>query len=320
MTEQDHPIYKNALDAIQVGVEDFKDGSPRRLGSAVRSLAAGLLLLCKEKLRRLSPDDEILIWKNIKPVPGDGGQVVLEHVGNATLDVQGIEKRFQDFGIQCETKLLQDIAKVRNAVEHHYVEDVAQVRTAFTKGLHFMIQFMPEHLGVSPHEVLGSETWTALVEQKEIEDELLKVCRQSYAQMTWIAPLDEIFQKMGCPECASPLYRQVDPENKAPYKAIWRCDACGHADDAEGWVGDVMNEYYWGEAFLAAKDGADPPTSVCPECGLDAYVHEVFQCIFCGFEFEGGECLVCGEYLGLEDYGGNLCSYHRYVADKERDS
>jgi hypothetical protein len=61
ITNGEHPIYRNALDAIQVGVEDFNDGGRLRLASAVRSLTAGLLLLCEvaETLsRKRNPDLE----------------------------------------------------------------------------------------------------------------------------------------------------------------------------------------------------------------------------------------------------------------------
>lgn len=44
------------------------------------------------------------------------------------------------------------------------------------------------------------------------------------------------------------------------------------------------------------------------------------MCLACGFELgDPGECLVCGDPLGMADDGDTLCSYYRYVADKERD-
>jgi hypothetical protein len=82
-----HPIHRNALDAITVGVEDFNEGSPPRLASAVRNLTAGILLLCKEKLRRLSPQDGILIWKQMTPSLDESGTLVFPQVGKSTVDV-----------------------------------------------------------------------------------------------------------------------------------------------------------------------------------------------------------------------------------------
>lgn len=42
-------ILQNAIDSIQVGIEDFEDGDERRNVSAVRNISAGTLLLYKEK-------------------------------------------------------------------------------------------------------------------------------------------------------------------------------------------------------------------------------------------------------------------------------
>ena len=61
-------IYKNAIDSILMGLDDYKvalGGDERRYISSTRNLFAGILLLFKEKLSQLSPDgtDEILIKK-----------------------------------------------------------------------------------------------------------------------------------------------------------------------------------------------------------------------------------------------------------------
>ena len=62
-------LLSNAVLSIEIGVEDFRSPDPRRLVSAVRNVQAGILLLCKEKLRRLSPpsSDEVLIKARIVP-------------------------------------------------------------------------------------------------------------------------------------------------------------------------------------------------------------------------------------------------------------
>ncbi len=68
-------LIKNAVESIQVGVEDFSSDDERRSVSAMRNIAAGLLLLFKYKLCLLSPasDPELLIKKDLIPtVDGDG--------------------------------------------------------------------------------------------------------------------------------------------------------------------------------------------------------------------------------------------------------
>ncbi|MEX2546021.1 MAG: hypothetical protein WD316_12905 [Phycisphaeraceae bacterium] len=46
-------ILKNAIDSIELGVEDFRSENPKRLMSAVRNFYAGILLLFKHQLAAL---------------------------------------------------------------------------------------------------------------------------------------------------------------------------------------------------------------------------------------------------------------------------
>lgn len=233
MTE--HPIYRNALNAIQVGVEDFNQGSPPRLSSAVRNLTAGILLLCKEKLRRLSPDDEILIWKQITPSINDVGSVVLAKSGKNTVDVADIIARFKSCNVDFDSDLLQRITAVRNRVEHHHVDDVKQIRGAFADGLLFLSQFMPKHLGIDPRDAIDEEAWQSLIQEKEVEDRLRSECRGSYSNIDWPPLLQAILEQEGCPECSSDLVRQVDTSNRNAFLATWTCTACGHSQDHPEW-------------------------------------------------------------------------------------
>jgi len=136
----------------------------------------------------------------------------------------------------------------------------------------------------------------------------------------WPPLLKEAIESVGCPECGSPLVRQVDSDNKNAFVAEWECASCGNKEDAQDWVAKVIPEHYAAESFIAAKEGSGDPIDNCPECGEGTFVYEVSQCLACGFELkDSGECAVCGESLSLEEYGENLCSYHRHVMEKEWD-
>ena len=50
-----NPLLKNAVVSIQLGLKDFASDDERRIISAARNLYSGVLLLCKEVLRQLSP-------------------------------------------------------------------------------------------------------------------------------------------------------------------------------------------------------------------------------------------------------------------------
>jgi|SRR5271165_5504698 len=92
-------LFNNAIESIQDGVEDFNRNDGRRLASAIRNIHAGILLLCKEKLRRLSPNDGILLYKQYVPKKAADGSVKIIPVEKNTVDVQRIRERFSEFGI-----------------------------------------------------------------------------------------------------------------------------------------------------------------------------------------------------------------------------
>ena len=112
-------LYENALHSIQIGVEDFAASDPRRLLSAIRNIHAGILLLCKEKLRRF-PNGESLLKQRLEPALGPHGILTLKGVGNKTVDLQGIKERFASLGIPFNWADLDRVTKIRNDMEHMF--------------------------------------------------------------------------------------------------------------------------------------------------------------------------------------------------------
>jgi hypothetical protein len=109
-------ILQNAIDSIQIGVEDFSSTDERRSVSAIRNIAAGMLLLFKEKLCRLSPDydNELLIKKDIEPEAGADGGLVFKGRGKKTVDVFQIRERFQSMKVEVDWKRLDEITNLRS--------------------------------------------------------------------------------------------------------------------------------------------------------------------------------------------------------------
>jgi hypothetical protein len=115
-------LLTNAVESIQVGVEDYESATRPRLLSAVRNIHAGILLLYKEALRRESPadsNDVLLMAKNL-PARDSTGKVVIVGVGKKTVDTQQIRERFEGLGISTDWKRFERINEVRNDVEHLY--------------------------------------------------------------------------------------------------------------------------------------------------------------------------------------------------------
>ena len=84
-------LFANAIESIQIGVEDLLKNDDRRVLSAVRNVHAGVLLICKEELRRLSPADELLLAQRFEPRPNAAGQISVVAVGRNTVGVEDIK-------------------------------------------------------------------------------------------------------------------------------------------------------------------------------------------------------------------------------------
>ena len=115
-------IFKNAINAIELGVEDYELSAkdPRRLQSAVRNLFAGILLLFKSKLAELSQkDDESLLKQKVVPVI-QNGEIKWVGEGKKTVDVQQIQDRFKHLNIEVDWTRLNELQNYRNNIEHYF--------------------------------------------------------------------------------------------------------------------------------------------------------------------------------------------------------
>jgi hypothetical protein len=99
--------------------EDYQSGTRPRLLSAVRNIHAGILLLYKEALRRMSPpgSNEALMMARIVPSEDSRGKVVFIGEGKKTVDTQQIKDRFETLGIKTDWKRFDRINETRNEVE-----------------------------------------------------------------------------------------------------------------------------------------------------------------------------------------------------------
>lgn len=96
------PLLENALSSIRMGVEDFSSDQDQRGISAARNIHAGLLLLYKEKLRRLSPADsrESLLMARTVVERGTDGKVVWRGSGKKTASQRQVEQRLSGLRVQ----------------------------------------------------------------------------------------------------------------------------------------------------------------------------------------------------------------------------
>lgn len=147
-------LLTNAIESIQVGVEDYllMDKDDKRYLSSVRNICAGILLLYKEKLSRLSPkyQKELLIKKNIELSKNEQGDIIFIGKGDKTVDVYEIKERFKSLKIIEDKeywKKFDELNQLRNNIEHYYTDKSPDaVREVVAKSFLLIRDFIIKYL------------------------------------------------------------------------------------------------------------------------------------------------------------------------------
>ncbi|MGB6690663.1 MAG: hypothetical protein WBE76_22745 [Terracidiphilus sp.] len=138
-------LLTNTIGSIRVGVEDDQDGSRDRLPSSVRSIHAGILLLYKEALRRLSPagSDEVLLMVKVAPKLNlKTGALEFVGEGKKTVDVQQIRERFSSMSIVTYWQRFNRIEDTPKK-HRHALYDAHKRISAVSKGLEKRLSLTP---------------------------------------------------------------------------------------------------------------------------------------------------------------------------------
>src|SRR6266542_316095 len=303
-------LLKNAIESIQVGIEDYDVGTPARLRSCVRSIHAGILLLFKERLRQLSPpgSNELLIKARFKPQKQTNGTVALVGDGRKTVDVPQIEERFESLGVTADWKRFKAITNVRNDIEHYYT-------TITQKALHSLIAdafvvirtFVKSELDDDPRTLLGDDAWQRMLDVAAVYEQERAECDALLAQVSWASGvLEQGIKSVSCSNCGSSLLRPIDSSLDVA-DLVLVCTACGETTDAEEFVPSAVECELGAAAYIAVKDGGEEPYTTCPNCGEEAYVLEgEMRCALCGEE-ANHECARCGCSIPASELGGSMC-------------
>jgi hypothetical protein len=128
-------IYENAIDSLQIGMEFFlREVSYSSRKHAILTLFHAIELLLKERLAQTNP---ILIYKNIDLKITDDAQTVgvreaLARLENLHLGIPAEEK-----------KIIENIQKVRNRIEHHrYDHSEKEDDAIIAESLKFILYFV----------------------------------------------------------------------------------------------------------------------------------------------------------------------------------
>ncbi|HEX5330629.1 hypothetical protein [Sulfuricurvum sp.] len=295
--------------------------NPKRSISAVRNIIAGIILLYKEKLRRLSPNEqpELLIKQNIKPFLVSG-RLTFVGVGN-TVNIDTIRTRFADLGISAEWKRFDKVVSLRNDLEHYFTKkSTDDIKELISSSFLLIRDFVTNELEEDPLEVLGLETWEILLEVNDIFMAEKEECEESLNQVDWkYDTIKENLDLLRCEECGSPLV-YIDDATGSDYPDIFlRCRQCNHNFEFTSIIEEFVGEALYTASFMSQMDGGEPMNTTCPECSMETYVFEEECCVACNYEMRYAECSVCHTALEIhEQNNGGLCGYHQDKYEKEK--
>lgn len=315
-------ILDNAIQSIQIGVEDYKSKDPRRILSSVRNITAGILLLFKEKLFELSPDDsnEVLVKQKIQPELDTNGKLVFRGEGNKTVDVFQIEERFESLDIKVDWQQFKKISNIRNHIEHYCTNETpVQLQELIAKSFPIISDFITKYLNSKPVDLLEPQTWRVFLEVTEIYNQELDECKSLMGKIKWEnLILDSIASRFCCPTCNSALIKPIENTINSEYFLEFICISCGEENELGIFVETALSDYYLNEIYRSKREGGTSPIDTCPECNRRTYVFEEEICIACGAKLKYEECSICDAELGPDEQDFNgLCGNHYHEMSKD---
>lgn len=223
-------LLTNAVSSINVGVEDYKAGTPERLLSAVRNIHAGVLLLYKEALRRRSPagTDDVLLKSVIRPQTNAAGELVFVGSGKKTVEVFEMQRRFEALGIYTDWKLLKKIGDARNELEHYVpTQTQAGLEGLIASAFNIIRDFTKRELKEDPLKLFGEETWQEMLEVTEVYEKELVECKAAMKAEDWESEaLAAGITELTCLECGSDLLCLAVADGET----ILTCSKCGETE------------------------------------------------------------------------------------------
>jgi hypothetical protein len=297
--EMDKPLFRHAIESIQIGIEDYKIGTAPRLNSAIRSIYSGTLLLCKHVITRQSFKEQrehVYSYLNKQKTPKKFRRKqrfvnkILENLdgGGRGIDFHHL-RLLSDIGhIRLPIEHLHQLRNIRNEVEHSFTSKDQSLCDAAIGEAFLAIYYLLRHqLDFPPIDVIGKECWKTMIsiaitkkmKNPVYEAELLE-CGLSLENLAIESTtLRNITRYFRCLRCNSDLVRQVYINNLDLYEAKFCCAACG----AELAVDELIEDAIWILFQENHGEGTYNFITTCPTCGFDTFVVEENECVLCKY-------------------------------------
>lgn len=313
-------ILQNAIDSIQIGVEDFQSTDDRRSASAVRNIAAGMLLLFKEKLCELSPayDKELLIKRDLEPESDADGNIVFRSKRKKTVDVFQIKDRLTSLKVNVDWKRLEEITNLRNDLEHYFAKKSPDaVREVVAKSFLIIRDFTVNALEKDPQELLGEECWSVFLTASDVYLAEEKACQDTLEKVNWkYRSIETALKYLRCPSCSSALVEASSPDDSYPTINL-RCKSCSNEFVFSEVIEYLIDASMAGEAYVAMSKGGEMPYFRCHHCNQETFVAEEELCVVCEEGLEFSECSICETSLKPDEQDNDgLCNTCNYTYQK----
>lgn len=211
-------LLTNALDSVDHAIElvawggQTSQSEPRRLKQAIQSIAHGVELILKERLKRIHPS---LLWENVDKYPNlnartitaEGAMARLVSIGSLTFEASDIE-------------LIRSLRATRNAIEHHAWTTTKQEADAIIgKALEFTLFFSKSELGYDffGYRARKDDSLQALIKSNS-------TLADAMTKRLMPRAMDSIALPQVCSHCRA---KAVDPATGA-------CRLCGHWQPSRG--------------------------------------------------------------------------------------
>lgn len=315
-------ILKNAVESIQIGMEDFHDEDERRVLSAIRNLYSGVLLLFKYKLQQLSPEgsDEVLLKTKILPTLDETtGKITWKGKGKKTVEVFDIKERLTSLGVEnIDWNKVDTLQKIRNDIEHYYSKETFdRMKEAVANAAYIVVQFCEPYLEEKPVDILGQQCWDLMLDISQVYEAELASCKENLESVTWtFSEVEASISKMRCPDCDSQLLKVIDI-GAIDDDVIFSCCNCQHENSYSLVIGLAVAEHLESYNYHSFKDCGELISDTCPECGDHTFIIEHSQCVSCFYEMKYTFCKWCESPLTLDDQiNEGTCGYCQYKYEK----
>jgi hypothetical protein len=211
-------LLTNALDSIDHAIElvawgeQGNQSEARRLKQAIQSIAHGVELMLKERLKRIHPS---LLWESVDKYPNlNARTITAEGAMTRLVNIGGL--KFEPTDIE----LIRSLRATRNAIEHHAWTTTKQEADAIIgKALEFTLHFSKSELAYDffGYRTRKDDSLQALVKSNAFLAEAMTL------RLTPTG-IDTFSQPRVCSFCRA---KAVDPATAA-------CRLCGHWQPSRG--------------------------------------------------------------------------------------